>query len=76
MSDKRLERPSNDRKIAGVCSGLGDYFGIDATIIRLIFVLFFVFAGGGVLIYLILWVVMPQEKEGGEIVAKNITDDE
>ena len=75
MSDKKLERPNDDRMIAGVCAGLGNYFGIDPTIIRILFVLFFLFAGGGVLIYLVLWIVMPQAQANDDAVAKNITDD-
>ena len=75
MSDKKLTRPNHDRKIAGVCAGLGNYFGIDPNIIRILFVLFFLFAGGGILIYLVLWIVMPQEKDDADVVGKNITED-
>lgn len=76
MSEKKLVRPINDRKLAGVCAGLADYFGIDATIIRILFVLFAVFAAGGILVYIILWLVMPEETAGNvDVVAKNITDD-
>jgi len=47
--------------IAGVCAGLADYFGIDPTIVRIIFVIL-VFAGlGGVLVYGILWLITPEE---------------
>jgi phage shock protein PspC (stress-responsive transcriptional regulator) len=42
----------------GICSGLGDYFKIDSTIIRLIF-LFGLFVGGGLLVYLIAWFIVP-----------------
>lgn len=75
MSEKKLARPNDGRMIAGVCAGLGNYFGIDPTIIRLLFVLFFIFAGGGILIYLILWIVMPQASDDENIVAKTITED-
>jgi phage shock protein C len=47
--------------VGGVCGGLGKYFGIDATILRLIFVLLVFGSGVGVLIYLILWLVVPAE---------------
>ena len=47
--------------IGGVCGGLGDYFGIDPTLVRLIFILLTVFGGGGVLIYFILWIIVPEE---------------
>ncbi len=75
MSEKKLVRSNDDRMIAGVCSGLGDYLGIDPTVIRILFVLFSVFVGGGILVYLILWIVMPLEGADNEIVAKNITED-
>jgi phage shock protein C len=58
----RLARSSYDKKLFGVCSGLANYFGLDVTIIRLIFVLGFVFGVGSFgLIYIILLFVMPQD---------------
>ncbi len=58
----QLVRSTNDKMIAGVCGGLARYFGIDTTIVRLVFVLA-VFAGGASpLIYLILWIVMQEER--------------
>jgi phage shock protein PspC (stress-responsive transcriptional regulator) len=60
---KRLFRSPDDMIIAGVASGLAAYFGIDAVIVRLIFVLLTVFGGGsGILIYIILWVITPEAK--------------
>lgn len=56
----RLARSANDRMMGGVCGGLARYFGIDATIIRLVFVVA-VLSGLSPLIYIILWIVMPQE---------------
>jgi phage shock protein C len=61
METHRLYRSKTDSMIGGVCGGLGAYFGIDPTLVRLIFVLMAVFGGGGVLIYLILWIVIPLE---------------
>ena len=53
-------RSSRDRKIAGVCAGLADEFAVSVTIIRLAFLLSALFGGGmGIIIYLVLWVVMP-----------------
>lgn len=59
---KKLYRSKKDRKLAGVCGGLGEYFGIDPTLIRVGFVLL-ALPGGlpGVLPYLILWIVIPEE---------------
>ncbi len=61
MNEKRLTRVEEGRMIAGVCSGLGRYLGIDVTIVRVIFVQLALFAMGGVLLYLILWLIMPME---------------
>jgi phage shock protein PspC (stress-responsive transcriptional regulator) len=61
MNEKRLTRVEEGRMIAGVCAGLGRYLGIDTTIVRIIFVLLALFAMGGVLLYLILWLIMPME---------------
>lgn len=58
--EKRLFRNENDKVIAGVSSGLADYMEVDVTIIRLLFVLSsFFLMGTGVLVYLILWIVVP-----------------
>ncbi len=56
---KKLTRSSN-KMIAGVCAGIGDYLNLDPTIIRIIYVLMIFFAGFGVLLYLILWLIMPK----------------
>lgn len=56
----RLTRSSNEKIIAGVCGGLGDYFHIDPVIVRLIFVLVTLTSGFGPPVYIILWVVMPR----------------
>jgi phage shock protein PspC (stress-responsive transcriptional regulator) len=58
--EKKLVR--KDKKIFGVCGGLADYFGMDPTVIRIIFVVALVFFGSGVLLYLILALFMPEEK--------------
>lgn len=58
---KKLYRSETNRVLAGVAGGLGEYFSIDPTIIRLIFVLLTVFGGGGVLVYIILWILIPSE---------------
>ncbi|GAC1688286.1 MAG: hypothetical protein PVS2B2_27050 [Candidatus Acidiferrum sp.] len=57
---KKLMRSSTDKKIGGVCAGLADYFDLDPTIIRLVWVLAFFFGGAGGLVYLVLWIVLPE----------------
>ena len=62
MADKKLVR-SADKKIAGVCGGLAEYFGMDASIVRIIWLLATIFtAFAGVLIYILLMIVMPEKK--------------
>jgi len=56
---KRLMRSSRDKKIGGVCAGLADYFDLDPTIVRVIWLLAILFAGTGFLVYIILWIVLP-----------------
>ena len=58
---RRLARPRNDRWIAGVCSGLARRFGISSGVMRLIFVLSCLLPGPQILIYLILWMLLPNE---------------
>lgn len=59
---KRLYRSTTDRKIAGVCGGLGEYFNVDPLIFRIIFVLALVPGGvPGLLPYIILWIIIPEK---------------
>jgi phage shock protein C len=58
---KRLYRSRKDRMIAGVCGGLANYFGIDPTWVRLLFVLLFFAGGAAFLAYVILWLIVPLE---------------
>ena len=58
---RRLYRSRRDRKIAGVCGGMAEYWGIDPVIPRLIWVAFALAAGAGLLAYLICWLVIPKE---------------
>ena len=55
---KRLYRNKQGAKIAGICSGIGDYFKIDPVMIRLLF-LVALFLGGGLIVYIIGWLVIP-----------------
>src|SRR5437868_2007653 len=59
--EKKLYRDERRKVIAGVCAGLADYFGIDVAIVRLIFLLTLIFKGGGGLVYIILWIVLPKK---------------
>ena len=58
---KRLRRSRTEKMIGGVCGGLGEYFNVDPTIIRVLWVVITLLGGAGVIAYLILWIVMPLE---------------
>jgi phage shock protein PspC (stress-responsive transcriptional regulator) len=63
---RRLIRSNSDRKIAGVCGGLAEYFGVDATPIRLLWVILSILCGavvGGVLAYLVAWLIIPRASD-------------
>ena len=59
----RLHRIRSQAMLGGVCAGLGKYFSIDPTIVRLVFVVLAVFTGIGVLLYLALWFLLPVEDD-------------
>jgi phage shock protein C len=61
---KRLVRSSTDKRIAGVCGGLADYFDLDPTLIRICWLLAVLFAGTGLLAYIILWIALPLAPTG------------
>ena len=63
--NKQLTRNPNDKVIAGVASGLADYFGIDVTLVRILFLLMLLPGGVSPLIYVVLWVVMPERSAAG-----------
>jgi len=66
--DRKLYRSREHRIIAGVCGGLGAYFDIDPVIVRALFIVATLTGGFGVLVYLIMWVVVPEE--AGEVSGK------
>ena len=59
MEEKRLVRVHEKKVIGGVCTGLARYFNIDVSKVRLAWVLFSLFGGSGILIYLVLWLILP-----------------
>jgi phage shock protein C len=58
---RKLYRSKTDRKLAGVCGGLARYFNIDATLIRVLFVLLAVLGGSGLVLYVAMWIIVPKE---------------
>lgn len=59
----RLYRSENDKKIAGVCGGIAEYFGIDSTIVRLIWLISILVYGTGLLVYIVAAVIIPTREE-------------
>lgn len=61
---KQLIRPRSGRMIAGVCAGIGEYFGVDPNIVRVVFAALTIFSiGAGALVYVVAWAVVPEEGE-------------
>lgn len=75
MENKKLVRPINDVKFAGVCAGIANYFGVDATLVRVIYAALTLFSAGfpGVLLYLFLMLIMP--KEGSTPIEKTASEE-
>lgn len=61
MNNSRLSRIVQGKVVGGVAGGIAEFFAIDPTIVRLLFVLMVVFGGSGVLLYIILWIILPEK---------------
>jgi phage shock protein C len=61
---RRLYRSRTNRKLAGVCGGLAQYFNTDVTLIRVLFVVLALLGGPGIVIYLLMWIIVPEEPQG------------
>lgn len=61
MNNRKLYKSATDRKLCGVCGGLGEFFGIDPTFIRLGWVIFCLLGGSGILAYIIAALIIPDE---------------
>lgn len=69
---KRLERKIEGRWLAGVCAGLADYLGVDATLVRVAVAVLAMFGGFGALAYVLAWALMPEEGETASIAERII----
>jgi phage shock protein PspC (stress-responsive transcriptional regulator) len=67
-SAKKLQRTRNGRIIAGVCSGIGEYIGVDANILRLVLAVATFFGGLGIGVYAVAWLLLPEEGRDASIV--------
>jgi phage shock protein C len=61
---RKLYRSRTDRKLAGVCGGLAQYLNADVTLIRVLFVVLALLGGPGLVMYLVLWIIVPEEPQG------------
>ena len=58
---RKLYRSKTNRQLAGVCGGLAEYFNLDATLIRILFVVLAVLGGSGLVLYVAMWIIVPKE---------------
>jgi phage shock protein C len=58
---RKLYRSKTNRQLAGVCGGLAEYFSLDVTLIRVLFVLLAVLGGSGLVIYIAMWIIVPKQ---------------
>jgi phage shock protein PspC (stress-responsive transcriptional regulator) len=66
MTERRLYRSKENRVLFGVCGGIGEYFDVDPTIIRIIFVLFSIWGGIGIVLYIVGLIVIPESRDKKE----------
>ncbi len=77
MSENKLERSEQDKVVAGVCGGIATYLDIEAIWVRLLFILLAFASGMGLVIYLVLWLIMPQMDGAGAgtaVLKENLDD--
>ena len=77
MSDngKKLYRDKENGWLGGVCAGLGEYFGVDPTVLRVLFIVFGLVGGWSVPIYIVLWFLVPLKPEHGAAVVEEDVDE-
>ena len=61
---RKLYRSRSDRKLAGVCGGLAKFFSLDPTLIRVLFAILALAGGSGIVIYLAMWIMVPNQPQG------------
>ncbi len=69
---RRLYRSRSNRQIAGVCGGIAEFFDLDPTLIRLFFVFAFLLGGHGLLVYLVLWLIVPEEPASQAVIDQSL----
>lgn len=74
MTAKKLYRSTTDVMVAGICGGIAEYFNIDSSLVRIIFVILLLNFGTGFLAYLVLWFIIPKKENKG-INVDEVTDE-
>jgi phage shock protein C len=63
---EKLYRSRTNRQVAGVCGGLAERFNVDVTLMRVLFVVLAIFGGAGIVLYIAMWIIVPEQPaEGG-----------
>lgn len=62
MDTKKLYKSTTNRVLCGVCGGIGEYFNIDPTLVRLLWILFCCAGGSGIIVYIIAAIIIPEQK--------------
>lgn len=75
-TNKRLYRSRTDRQLAGVCGGIADYLAVDPTIVRVLWVILSLAGGPGLLLYIVLALVVPEEPEFVQTSAEKVKNDD
>ena len=75
-SKKRLYRSRTDRRVAGVCGGIADYLAVDPTLVRIIWAIFAMAGGPGIVIYIIMAAIIPEEPQFVQTSAEKIKNDD
>jgi phage shock protein C len=76
MANKRLYRSRTDKQMSGVCGGVADYLGIDPTIVRIVWVLLTLAGGPGLVLYIIMALVVPEEPEFVQTSAEKVKNED
>lgn len=66
--DKKLIRKTDDKMIAGVAAGIADYFGLDVTLVRVVLLVTAIMGGFGFVLYVVMWILVPEEGADGAAV--------
>jgi phage shock protein PspC (stress-responsive transcriptional regulator) len=68
--ERKLYRNTQNNKIAGVCQGVAEYFDTDPTIVRIVWFVFSCFYGIGIMLYILMWILLPEKSEVAEVLNK------